>query len=324
MTGPDHAIRASAFEYARAVDLAERPGEHRWLVEGLWADEGVGIIGGPPKCLKTWASLDIAVSVATQTPCLGRFAVPARGPVLLYAAEDPLHTIRERLEGVCRARGIALSDLEVSVITEPMMRLDRPTDRDRLRRTLDQIAPRVLILDPLVRIYGKVDENSAAEVSALLAFLRAVQREYHVAVILVHHARKAQAGVQAGQSLRGSGDFHAWGDSMLYVRRTGDGLTLSVEHRSAPSPDPIDLELVTSEGSTHLAVVPQERRQASLTDRVLTRLAGGPATTDTIREHLGLRKARVIGLLRTLETAGCVRRQDRQWFAADSPAGHGF
>jgi hypothetical protein len=310
-----------AFEYARAVDLAERPGEQRWLVEGLWADAGVGIIGGAPKCLKTWVSLELAISVATATPCLGRFAVPSRGPVLLYAAEDPLHTVRERLDSLCRARGIALAELDVCVITEPVIRLDRPSDRDRLRRTLDRVAPRVLILDPLVRIYGKVDENSAAEVSGLLAFLRAIQREYDVAVVLVHHARKAQAGVQAGQALRGSGDFHAWGDSMIYLRRMGDGLTLSIEHRSAPSPEPIDLELVTQDGTARLAIVPQERRQTSLTQRVMTRLEAGPATTDAIRDHLGLRKSRVIGLMRSLEAAGRVRRQDRAWFIADPPAG---
>lgn len=314
-------IAAGPFEYARAADLAERPGEQRWLVENLWADAGVGIIGGPPKCLKTWISLDLAISVATGTPCLGRFAVPTRGPVLLYAAEDPLHTVRERLDSLSRARGIAIENLDVHVITEPTIRLDRLSERDRLRRTLDRVAPRLLILDPLVRIYGKVDENSAAEVSALLAFLRAIQREYDVAVILVHHARKAQAGAQGGQALRGSGDFHAWGDSMLYLRRTGDGLTLSIEHRSAPAPDSIDLELVTIDGIARLAVVPNERRQTSLTERVLTQLTNGPATTDAIRDNLVLRKARVIGLLQTLEKSGRVRRQDRAWHLADLVAG---
>ena len=40
----------------------------RWLVEQLWGDSSVGVIGGAPKCSKTWLGLDLALSVATGTP----------------------------------------------------------------------------------------------------------------------------------------------------------------------------------------------------------------------------------------------------------------
>ena len=36
----------------------------RWLVDGLWGDSSVGLIGGAPKCSKTWLGLDLALSVA--------------------------------------------------------------------------------------------------------------------------------------------------------------------------------------------------------------------------------------------------------------------
>jgi hypothetical protein len=50
--------------------------------------------------------------------------------------------------------------------------------------------------------------------------LRALQRECRVAIALVHHVRKnGSPRGQDGQSLRGSGDLHAWGDSNLYLRR---------------------------------------------------------------------------------------------------------
>jgi hypothetical protein len=52
----------------------------RWLVEPLWGDSSVGVIGGAPKCAKTWLGLDLALSVATGTPCLGRYAVPRPTP----------------------------------------------------------------------------------------------------------------------------------------------------------------------------------------------------------------------------------------------------
>lgn len=88
--------------------LAERSEECRWLIEELWADEGVGIVGGEPKCCKSFLALDMAVAVASGTPCLRRYAVPTRGPVLLYAAEDALHVVRHRLQCISRAAGVAL------------------------------------------------------------------------------------------------------------------------------------------------------------------------------------------------------------------------
>jgi RecA-family ATPase len=159
---------AKPFSYVRACDLPERASEHRMLVEDLWADSGVGIIGGVPKQGKTWVALDLAVSVSSGTPCLGRFAVPRPGPVLVYTAEDRDFAVRERLAGLCAVRGIALADLDVHVICEHALHLDRPAERARLRQTLLEVRPRAVILDPLVRVYGNVDENSAAEVSPFL------------------------------------------------------------------------------------------------------------------------------------------------------------
>ena len=74
--------------------LAKHAEEQRWLVTSLWSEEAVGIIGGEPKCCKSFLALDLALdlaaAVAAGTPCLRRFAVPRPGRVLLYAAEDAI------------------------------------------------------------------------------------------------------------------------------------------------------------------------------------------------------------------------------------------
>ena len=69
----------------------------------LWSADAVGIVGGEPKCCKSFLALDLAVAVASGTPCLRRFSVPQPGRVLLYAAEDALHIVRSRLEEIGRA-----------------------------------------------------------------------------------------------------------------------------------------------------------------------------------------------------------------------------
>jgi len=90
------------------------------------------------------------------------------------------------------------------------------------------VRPKLLVLDPFVRLH-RIDENLSGEVAPLLAYLRELQRRFHVAV--VHHARKGGAKLRAGQALRGSSEFHAWGDSNLYLRRHGDQHTLGRELR---------------------------------------------------------------------------------------------
>jgi len=316
------------FDCVRAHELAEKPVDRKWLIEGLWADAGVGICAGAPKSTKSWMALDMAVSVASGTACLGRFAVGRPGPVLLYAAEDPLSTVRSRLAGICQCRGLALADLGVHVITEPVMRLDAVGHQERLRETVARVAPRLLILDPLVRIYGKVDENSAAEVSAFLAYLRGLQRELDLAILVVHHARKAQAGDhEVGQALRGSGDLHAWVDSLLYLKRTKEGLRLTIEHRSSPAPEPLTLALVDRDGRPP-RLEPVEARASDPAGglgakliHLLTRAPGG-LTVEEMRATLGVRKQTVVALVRALERGGHVVRDDRGFRAVPDHA-HG-
>jgi RecA-family ATPase len=144
--------------------------DRRWLIDGLWGDQAVGIVGGEPKCCQSFLALDLAVAVAAGVPCLRRFPAARRGRVLLFAAEDALHIVRARLEGICGAGGISLAELDVHVITAPSVRLDLVADQDRLTATIAALRPALLILDPFVRLH-RIDENASADVAPLLAYL---------------------------------------------------------------------------------------------------------------------------------------------------------
>lgn len=306
------------------VRVAEIPCEdqpRRWLVDQLWGDSSVGLIGGAPKCSKTWLGLDLALSVATGTACLGKYAVPRAGPVLIYLAEDALSVVRERVAGMARHRGRELADVEIHVITAPTLRLDREPHRQRLFQTAKRLRPRLLLLDPLVRLHG-IDENNAGEVAGLLAYFRSLQRELDLSVVLVHHTRKhAAGGVAAGQGLRGSSDLHAFGDSNLYLRRTSQRLLLSNEHRAAPASPPVYLELIATDAqTTHLEVVAgldgQQRR--SLQEQVLAVLAPGAGQTRAkLRDTLSVKNERLGEALESLEQTGRIRHTPTGWQRID-------
>ncbi|MHB8532853.1 MAG: AAA family ATPase [Solirubrobacteraceae bacterium] len=301
----------------RASELEALPPERRWLVEGLWADQAVGIVGGEPKCCKSFLALDVAVAVASGAPCLRRYPVAQAGRVLLFAAEDALHVVRTRLAGIAAAAGVDFDALAVHVITVPLLRLDVGDHQRKLRETVEQLRPRLLILDPFVRLH-RIDENAAAEVAPLLAYLRELQRRFETAVLLVHHARKGAAHARAGQALRGSSELHAWGDSNLYLRRRKDSLRLTVEHRAAASPG--DLELVLRERGAALALEVVDREQQdeevveglprSPLERVAQALAAAssPVSRSQLREACRLRTASLTNALGALTAAGRIQK----------------
>jgi len=306
-------VSAEALPFEPAWRLTGRPEEHRWLVTGLWAEQAVGIVGGEPKCCKSFLALELAVAVASGSPCLRRFSVPQPGRVLLYAAEDAAHIVRRRLEGICAAAGRRLTDLDVQVITAPTLRLDLAADRAALERTVAELAPRLLILDPFVRLH-RIDENASGEVAPLLAYLRELQRQHALSVLVVHHARKSAAGMRAGQALRGSSEFHAWGDSNLYLRRAADTLSLTIEHRAAASPPSLMLELKAHGEALALHIAQPQPEAApaprSVDERIIATLqnAARPLTIKELRPLCRVRNATLFQRLAALISAGQVLR----------------
>ncbi len=203
--------------------------------------------------------------------------------------------------------------------------------------TTKRLRPRLLLLDPLVRLHG-IDENNAGEVAGLLAYFRSLQRRFDLSVLLVHHTRKnAAGGVAAGQGLRGSSDIHAFGDSNLYLRRTKEHLVLFSEHRAAPASAPVHLELVaTNAQTTHLEVIGDfgelsraelqhgstrlvvGGKRRSLEEQVLDLLAQGAVCTRAkLRDDLAVKNERLGEALESLERAGRLGRTPAGWQRLD-------
>ena len=331
-------------ETKRPVDLEEGGADSRWLIEELWSHQAVGIVGGEPKCCKSYLGLEMAVSVSSGEKCLGKFAVGERGPVLLFQAEDPEHVVRERLRGIAKAKQVSFDALSIHVITTSTLRIDEEQVQASLRATIEHHRPKLLILDPLVRLHGG-SENSSSSIATLLGFLRTLQREFEVAIVLVHHMKKHSAGkLRDGQALRGSGDLHGWGDSNLYLRREKDALLLSAEHRAADSFADLPVALTNSHDGLALRAV-QERVSADAStscdgggpkaipllakparelsepkptprDRIEAVLlsADAPLSVRRIREVARMRTERVVAVLRELEREGRVEKAKDGYF----------
>lgn len=309
------------FPTTRIARVPPRPATCRWLLDGLWGHHAVGIIGGAPKASKSWLALDMAVSVASGTPCLGRFHVASSGPALVYLAEDDVTDVRERVEQICAHRRLSLDALDVELLTTPCLHLDMEEDRQRLDATVAALKPRLLVLDPLIRLHRTLDENSSSDIARLLGFLRELNRRHELALVLVHHMSK-RPRKNLGQALRGSSDLHAWLDSACYlVRNQQEDIALTIEHRAAPAPKPILLQLVQDKPA-HLEVVDSRGATPPLAEQVRQALLGAkaPLTRDALRRQLCVNNARLGEALVYLETKNLVLRTKAGWIAAANRA----
>ena len=301
--------------------LSERSTEKRWLIRSVLPHSCVSVIGGQAKSFKTFFVLDLAASVASGTPCLGRYPVDQRGRSLVYLAEDSLTDVRTRVEDLCLHRGLALEDLDLQVLAEPTLRLDQDGDRAGLWSAVERLRPLVLVLDPLVRLHTSLDENNSRDVAGLLGFLRELQRAFDVSVLLVHHTAKGHHH-RPGQALRGSGDLHAWLDMGAYLTWSRDRLRLTLEHRASPAPEPMELELVSRDDGrgTHLEVASDRGtlspgKSESLPQRVLEQIRSsqGPLQRGELRERLRVNNHRLGEALAELERDGLVERSRAGW-----------
>jgi hypothetical protein len=143
-----------------------------------------------------------------------------------------------------------------------------------------------------------------------------VQRRHAVAILIVHHMGK-RVRAHLGQALRGSSDLHAFGDDNAYLTRQGDRLRLTLEHRSAPAREPLELRLAARpDGSAaHLEVVASDLRDAALDtkplhDLVLDALqrAGRTLTRGELRGLLRVSNNRLGDVLADLEKKGRIVR----------------
>jgi hypothetical protein len=106
--------------------------------------------------------------------------------------------------------------------------------------------------------------------------------------------------------------FHAWGDRNLYLRRDGEELTLTVEHRAAAAPRPLTIELAQQGLALALEVVervkPVTTAPPSLDERITTVLADAqePLPFASLRARCRVRAATLHERIGLLAAAGRV------------------
>ena len=257
-SGPEPGQRpgAAPFPLIAVRDISEIITQ-KWLVHGLIPrfDEGAcGYYFAPAKARKSLFLADLALSVATGTPALGRYDVEKPGAVVGFYAEDPKGETSRRVHRLARGRGIEVPG-NLYLLDLPALAIDNPEHQSRLLATLLAVPDLALVfLDPMIRLHH-ANDNKAEELGPIHTFLRTMSRSCAgVVFMLAHHTNKA------GDS-RGSTEYGAFGDFNLYAAKDADETRVhTVENRGGPAGKPFRYRV---EDGTTCAGLPTMRLVAS-------------------------------------------------------------
>src|SRR5581483_2503203 len=187
-----------AFDLVELLETVEAEGRVSWLVEGLRPEDAYGVLGAEDKAGKTWAIDDLAVSVASGTPWLGRFRCPVAGPVLMLHGEGGKRNLVRRLEAIARSKGLHLADLAGSiraVIAVP--RLRREADLAQIRSELERHPSRLVTCDPLYLAAAGARGSDLYEMGEALGGIQRLCEDAGAALVLATNWNKHGDGAGA-------------------------------------------------------------------------------------------------------------------------------
>lgn len=186
----------------------------KWAVPGI-IPEGVCLLAGPPKVGKSWVTLGLALDIAAGGRAFGAIDVPA-GPVLALALEDTGRRLQDRM-GKILAGQPAPAGLTLATTCPPLPQGGDEAIAQWLERNPDA---RMVVID----VFAKMRGVPPPGVSAYEADYAAVTRvkkladHYGVAIVLVHHVRKAPSEDFLAE-VSGTNGIAGAADTILVLKR---------------------------------------------------------------------------------------------------------
>lgn len=247
------------------------PIKQNWLAAARIPSGDLTLYSGNGGAGKTETAVQLLVSVAAD---LGDWlgCVVEAGPVLFLSCEEPESNIRDRIERICKHRGIDphaidnlhlhFPDLDVTwlVTTDRAGKVTKTALFAQLEAWIAVQRPRLVVIDSIAAVFDG-EAIARRQVRSFLAMLRKVAREYDTAIVLLDHP--SVRGMSDGSGTANSVDWRNSVRSMLHlsdpdkddadvrtlevkksnygksgekVKLRWNGLTFGIETASAPSP----------------------------------------------------------------------------------------
>jgi AAA domain-containing protein len=206
------AAELAVSSFGEVVARVAAAGEPRWLIQGLWPADAYGVLAAQEKAGKTWAALDLAVSVATGRPWLDHFACPSPGPVLVFLGEGGERATVRRVEAIASSKGVDPDQLADQLrLCFRVPRLAAPGAGSELAAIQAELAEHpaaLVVLDPLYLAAAGASGSNLYDMGAVLQAIQGVCQHAGCALLVVTHWNKTGDG-RGADRISGAGPA-AW------------------------------------------------------------------------------------------------------------------
>lgn len=154
------------------------------------------VVGAPKKTLKTSLCCDLAFSLATATPFLGRFPVSVPVRVLLLSAESGPAKLQKTFRLIAQSREMEPRSDGIFIEHEVVPQLACQEHLEAIANKVIELRCHVVILDPLyLMLLGGSDRpinpSDMFQMGMLLKSVDEAIKKTGATLVLVHHATKA-------------------------------------------------------------------------------------------------------------------------------------
>lgn len=234
----DPAIRRRKIGVMNSADFEGAQFEMNYLIEHIAVTGQNMVVGGVGKVLKTLiCGVDMGISIASGSPFLGQFRVPARQRVAFLSGESGEFKLQDVARRVCATKEISLRDDVDMLWGWDLPQLAKPDDLDALGRMVRETGTKVLMIDPLYLclLGGDVQKRQASNIfdmGSLLSELTALAREHQITMCLMHHCAKHSADLSKPPDLKdlAFAGFAEWARQWILLGRRADYLDGSGRH----------------------------------------------------------------------------------------------
>ena len=161
-----------------------------WIIPGL-LPAGLTILAGKPKAGKSWLALDLAIAAASGGALFDQMDCESACDVLYLALEDTNYRLKDRMKRLlCGEKPPARLDFSTEWPATDKGGLDHLTVWAAAHEGAGMI-----IIDTLQKIRPATKKNSGIYESdySYLTPIKKLADDYKIAVVLIHHIRKARS-----------------------------------------------------------------------------------------------------------------------------------
>lgn len=233
-----------------------------WLLTGLLAQRGIGIITGHPGVGKTQFGIQLAMNLAIGTEKVLLWENSSGPKKVLFLSLEMNHPslklFQETIAPVYEPHRLTLKrNYHIAPLGDAIP-LDTPQGQAFADNLMSQYRPDILFIDSLQKMTNKAlsDEISS---KALTDYLKKIREKYGCAIYFVHHNRKkGNDGAHVGElsDMYGSQFIAADVDFVINMRKLGDSQIISVDNwKNRLAPEFRSFDVTRSE---HLQFKPYE------------------------------------------------------------------